>query len=170
MTEENKKIAIMLNRNWYDLRDLDEPKYYYIIQSPRGYGARKALEERLKKKGNQMNVTTLSGRVTKDPIIKTTANGNKCALFGLANNAIKTKDATGETLFMDCATVGKVAEVVEKYVRKGDRICVSGRLTPKTYEDKNGNKRREITLFVDVLDLPEKPKDETPKNELSDIW
>lgn len=119
-----------------------------------------------------MNKTILSGNVTRDPIMKTTANGNKCALFGIAHNGVKSKDATQETLFIDCACVGKVAEVVEKFLRKGDRVCVCGRLTPKTYEDKNGSKHREVSLFVDDLDLPEKPKDEgQPKVEEPDnIW
>lgn len=114
-----------------------------------------------------MNKIILSGRVTKDPIIKKSASGNDVALFAIAHNGVKRKDATNDTMFLDCSVVGKQAETVSKYVHKGDKLTVCGRLTQSTYTDKNGVRHTENSIFVEEFDLPEKPKSvEEQKEEI----
>ena len=88
------------------------------------------------------NKVTLIGNLGKDPEIKTFDNGNRVANFALATSE-KYKDKKGEivktTDWHNVAIFGKVVDVVEKYVKKGSKILVEGKLKTRNYE-KDGNK------------------------------
>lgn len=67
------------------------------------------------------NTFTLVGNITKDPIIKTTANGKKFVCISLAVNSIKDKPD-----FFNVFAWNKMAEIIAKYSKKGDGIALSG--------------------------------------------
>lgn len=83
------------------------------------------------------------GRLARDVELRYTASQMPVASFTIAcDRDYAAKDGTRETDWIDIVAWNKSAEFVSKYFRKGDTIIVSGRLQTRTYEDKNGNKRK----------------------------
>jgi single-strand DNA-binding protein len=101
------------------------------------------------------NRVQLIGHVGNDPEIKNLDGGKKVANFTIATND-SYKNEKGEkveqTEWHKVVAWGKTAEIIEKYVTKGKEIAIDGKLTHRSYEDKNGEKRY-ITEVVanDVL-------------------
>ncbi|OGS82596.1 MAG: single-stranded DNA-binding protein [Flavobacteria bacterium RIFCSPLOWO2_12_FULL_31_7] len=89
------------------------------------------------------NRVQLIGHVGQDPEIKNLENG-KLANLSIATNENYT-NAKGEkveqTEWHRITAWGKTAEIIEKYVTKGKEIAIEGKLSHKSYEDKEGNKR-----------------------------
>lgn len=98
-----------------------------------------------------MNKSILIGRVAKDPEIKYSSGADPVAYgsYTLAVDRPKKKDADKITDFIYCKVVGKTAEFAEKYLKKGIKIAVEGRIQVDQYEDKEGNKKS--TTYVQVL-------------------
>ena len=81
-----------------------------------------------------MNKVILVGRLGQDPETKTSSNGKTFTKFSLATN-----DGYGEnkkTNWHSCVAFGKSAEVIDKYVSKGNEIAISGTLDYNKHEDK----------------------------------
>lgn len=110
-----------------------------------------------------LNNTTLAGRITREPEIKTLNNGSGDSVmsFTLACDRDYKNKQTGEkeTDFIDCVAWRQTAEVIAKYVSKGDMLQVVGRIQVRNYEDKEGNKRRATEIQVNQVYLP--PKNST---------
>ena len=91
-----------------------------------------------------MNHIALIGRLTKEPEIRYSQGANSSVAFGnytIAVDRPKRSDAEAVTDFIYCKVVGKTAEFAEKYLHKGMKIAIEGRLQVDNYEDQNGNKR-----------------------------
>lgn len=90
------------------------------------------------------NTVQLIGHVGNTPEIVTLESGKKLAKFSIATNETY-KDAKGEkvqdTQWHNIIAWGKIAELVESYVPKGKEIGIEGKLTSRSYEDKEGHKR-----------------------------
>ncbi|MGF1557405.1 single-stranded DNA-binding protein [Paucihalobacter sp.] len=90
------------------------------------------------------NKVQLIGRLGQDPEIVNLESGKKLAKFSLATNENYT-NAKGEkvenTQWHYVVAWGKTAEIIEKYVNKGQEVAVEGKLTTRDWEDKDGNKR-----------------------------
>ena len=90
------------------------------------------------------NKVQLIGNVGNDPEIKTFDGGKKVVNFTLATNEVY-KNEKGEkveqTEWHKISAWGKVADIIEKYVTKGKEIAIEGKLTHRSYDDKNGEKR-----------------------------
>ena len=101
------------------------------------------------------NKVQLIGHVGQDPEIKNLDGGKKAANLTIATND-SYKNEKGEkveqTEWHKVVAWGKTAEIIEKYVTKGKEIAIEGKLTHRSYDDKNGEKRY-ITEVVanDVL-------------------
>lgn len=91
---------------------------------------------------NGFNKVILAGNVGKDPEIKTLQSGVKLASFSLATSK-KWKDDGGEqhekTEWHNCTAWRKLADIVEKYVKKGDALLIEGEIVYETSE-KDGKK------------------------------
>lgn len=85
-----------------------------------------------------MNVITISGRFTVTPELKTTPNGNSVSSFDIA---VPRPGTTDKTDFIKCVAWRNTAEFITKYFTKGQRIEITGCLTSRTWEDKDGKKR-----------------------------
>tara|TARA_R110002020_G_scaffold155421_1_gene336473 strand:- start:135 stop:509 length:375 start_codon:yes stop_codon:yes gene_type:complete len=92
---------------------------------------------------SDINVMTVSGRLVRDPELKTTSNGNTVASFRIANNTLK------KTNFFDVSLWGKPAETLVQYAEKGRWISLSGRMEQDEWEDKEGNKRTSYSIVAD---------------------
>lgn len=107
-----------------------------------------------------MNVCVLLGRLTKDPELKTTQSGKSVVTFSLAVDGFK----KGETDFIDCVAWNATAENLAKFKKKGEQIALTGRITTRSYEDRQGNKRKAVEVVCNTIDfIGGKSKEETPK-------
>ena len=90
------------------------------------------------------NKVQLIGNLGNDPEIINLESGKKIAKFTIATNE-NYKNANGEkvtdTQWHNVVAWGKTAEIVEKYVTKGKEVAIDGKLTSRSYDDKEGNKR-----------------------------
>lgn len=97
-----------------------------------------------------INQVTLIGRVGQDPEIKHFDGGNSVANLSLATSE-KYRDREGnqveDTEWHRLVIWGKLSEIVEKYVKKGNLIAVNGKIKTETYE-KNGEKRYATNIVV----------------------
>ena len=106
-----------------------------------------------------LNKIQLIGNVGKTPEVRTFDGGNKVANFTLATTKRYT-DRNGQlvdaTTWHNIQVNGKVADVAEKYVQKGDPLFVTGEMTYRKYQDRDGNNRS--IPEVRVLSLQLLPK------------
>jgi single-strand DNA-binding protein len=102
------------------------------------------------------NKVQLIGHVGNDPEIKTFDGGKKLAKLNVATNE-SYKNEKGEkveeTQWHSLIAWGKTADIIEKYVVKGKEIAIEGKLTHRSYEDKNGEKRYVTEVVIDELML-----------------
>jgi single-strand DNA-binding protein len=90
------------------------------------------------------NRVQLIGHVGNDPEIKTFEGGKVLANLTIATNDSYKNDKgekVEQTEWHKVVAWGKTAEIIEKYVTKGKEIAIDGKLTHRSYEDKNGEKR-----------------------------
>ena len=110
-----------------------------------------------------LNKVMLIGRLTRDPEMRTIPNGGRVANFGFAVNNHKKNPQTGvweeEPVFVECAAFnrgdfGKLADTVEKYLRKGSQAYLEGRLKFDQWDDKTtGQKRSMLKMVVEVMQM-----------------
>ena len=96
-----------------------------------------------------MNLVCLIGRLTKDPELKTTQSGKSVVTFSLAVDGFK----KGETDFIDCVAWNATAENLAKFKKKGEQIALTGRITTRSYEDRQGNKRKAVEVTCNTIDF-----------------
>ena len=90
------------------------------------------------------NKVQLIGHVGNEPEIKTLDGGKKLANITIATNDVYYKengDKVEQTEWHRITAWGKTAEIIEKYVIKGKEVAIEGKLTHRSYDDKDGNKR-----------------------------
>jgi single-strand DNA-binding protein len=90
------------------------------------------------------NTVQLIGNVGNDPEIKNLEGGKKVANLTIATNDSYKNDKgekVEQTEWHKVVAWGKTAEIIEKYVTKGLQIAIEGKLTHRSYDDKNGEKR-----------------------------
>ena len=100
------------------------------------------------------NKAQLIGHVGNDPEIKTFDGGKKLAKLSIATNESYKNDKgekVEETQWHNLVAWGKTADIIEKYVVKGKEIAIEGKLTHRSYEDKNGEKRYVTEVVIDEL-------------------
>jgi single-strand DNA-binding protein len=90
------------------------------------------------------NKVQLIGNLGQDPEIINLDSGKKLAKFSLATNEVY-RDAQGEkateTQWHNVVAWGKTADIVEQYLVKGNEVAIEGKLTHRSYESKEGDKR-----------------------------
>ena len=90
------------------------------------------------------NKVQLIGNLGNDPEIITLESGKKLAKFSIAtNNSYKNLagEKITETQWHQIVAWNKTAEIIEKYVQKGKEIMIEGKLTTRSYENKEGEKK-----------------------------
>jgi len=99
---------------------------------------------------NLRNSVQLIGHVGNDPEVQNLESGSKLVKLRLATNESyrnKEGERVTQTEWHNEVAWNKTAEIIENYVTKGKEIGVNGRLTTRTWEDKDGNKR----YFTEVV-------------------
>ena len=101
-----------------------------------------------------MNKVILIGNLTKDPEFATTTNGVAVVRFTLAVSRKFTNDkGEREADFINCVAWRGLAENVDKYVSKGDKVAVCGTLQTRTYEAQDGSKRYATEVIADEVEF-----------------
>lgn len=100
------------------------------------------------------NRAQLIGNLGNAPEIKNTEGGKKLARFSLATNEAY-RNAEGEkvkeTQWHSLVAWGKLADISEKYLKKGSEIAIQGKLVTRNYQDKEGNKKFVTEIHVEEL-------------------
>jgi len=103
---------------------------------------------------NLKNRVQLIGNLGMNPEIKTLESGKKLAKFSIATNE-SYKNAKGEkiedTQWHNLIAWGKTADIVEQYLQKGNEVAIEGKLSNRSYDDKDGNKRYVTEIVVNEL-------------------
>ena len=100
-----------------------------------------------------MNKTILMGRLTRDAELF--GQKTKVARFTLAVDRNYGED---ETDFFNCVSFGNQADFVEKYLKKGTKVLITGRLQNNSYEDKQGNKVTATQIITEDVEFCENKK------------
>ncbi len=105
-----------------------------------------------------VNKVFLLGNVGKDPDVRYPSQGQIVASFSLATSDRAYTNANGvqvpeRTEWHNIVTWGKTAEIVEKYVRKGTKLFIEGKLRTRSYDDRNKIRRYITEVYVDQLEL-----------------
>ncbi|WP_299097903.1 single-stranded DNA-binding protein [uncultured Winogradskyella sp.] len=100
------------------------------------------------------NKVQLIGNLGNDPEITNFESGKILAKFSIATND-SYKNAQGEkvndTQWHNVVAWGKTAQIIEKYITKGKEIAIEGKLTSRTWEDKDGIKRYTTEVVCNEL-------------------
>ena len=104
---------------------------------------------------------TIIGGATRDPEYVIGANDVKIGRFSVGVNRQGKKDVSD---YINCVAFGNTAEYVSKYLKKGRRVLIKGRLQSDTYTNKEGRKVTSYTVVVDKIDFLDN-KYVNPENE-----
>ena len=108
-----------------------------------------------------LNHIVLMGRLTRDPEFRRTPAGVAVATFSIAvDRDFSSGSGEKETDFIDIVTWRNTAEFVSRSFSKGRMIVVSGRLQIRTWNDKEGNKRRSSEVIADSVYFGDSKRDD----------
>lgn len=105
-----------------------------------------------------MNKTILIGRLTKDPDVRYSRQGDRdlaIARFTLAVDRPRRKDQQSTADFISCVAFDRQAEFAEKYLAKGTKIAVVGRIQTGSYVDQSGAKRYTTDVMIESMEFAE---------------
>ena len=108
-----------------------------------------------------MNVITIAGTLGKDAEVKYLANGDAIANFSVADSQGRDKP----TIWWNCGLYGKRAESLSQYLTKGQAVTISGSVSEREWNDKEGNKRKATDVRVNDIALQGGRKDAEPQQE-----
>ena len=104
-----------------------------------------------------MNNVILSGRLTRDPEVRHSQNGNEdrvVARYTLAVDRIYSKE-NQQADFINCVEFGKLAEFAEKYFHRGLKLIVRGRIQTGSYTNRDGVKIYTTDIIVESHEFAE---------------
>ena len=103
-----------------------------------------------------INRCNISGNLTRDPEMRALRNGTQVLSFGVAVNDRRKNPQTGEwedyPNFIDCTMFGSRAEAVGRYLAKGTKVAIEGKLRYSSWE-KDGQRRSKLEVIVDEIEL-----------------
>lgn len=104
-----------------------------------------------------MNNVTLMGRLTKDPKV-TYTQGEKSTCVARYTVAVDRRFKKGEADFINCVAFGKQGEFAEKYLKKGTKIAVTGRIQVARYTNKDGVNVYTTDVVIESQEFAESKK------------
>ena len=94
------------------------------------------------------------GNAGRAPEIRTTADGTTIASFSLAVSTwSREAEGKGEPIWLKIVAFGKLAETVEKFVKKGSQVLVAGRLSLREYTTKDGKERISVEIIAQSIEV-----------------
>ena len=108
-----------------------------------------------------VNKVILLGNLGKDPEVRRLENGAVVASFSLATSEVYTDKASGEkkelTDWHDIVVWRGLAEVAEKYLKKGYKVYIEGKIKKRSWQDKEGITRYTTEIIADELNIISRP-------------
>ena len=103
-----------------------------------------------------INRVNISGNLTRDPELRATAGGTQVLSFGVAVNDRRKNPQTGDwedyPNFVDCTMFGTRAEAVSRYLSKGTKVAIEGKLRYSSWE-RDGQRRSNLEVIVDEIEF-----------------
>lgn len=103
-----------------------------------------------------INRVHISGNLTRDGELRQTSSGTATLRLGVAVNDRRKNQSTGEwedyPNYIDCVMFGTRATSLERYMRKGTKVAVEGKLRQSSWE-KDGQKRSKVEVIVDEIEF-----------------
>lgn len=112
-----------------------------------------------------INKVIIIGNLTRDPVTKTTQSGQPITTFGVATNrdwVTRDSQRHSSTEFHEVVAWAKLAEIAEKYLKKGKLVYLEGYLKTRSWDSPDGQGKRYRTEIVaqDIVMLEKRPKDQ----------
>lgn len=125
-------------------------------------GTKKLTQRRDGEKEAEMNKVVLVGRLTKDPEVRYTGDGEKSAVarYTLAVERKIKKENEPTADFIPCVAFGYQAEFAEKHFRQGMRIAVSGRIQTGSYVNREGNRIYVTNVIIEEQEFAESKREQ----------
>ena len=103
-----------------------------------------------------INRVNISGNLTRDPELRVTSGGTQVLSFGVAVNDRRRNPQTGEwedyPNFVDCTMFGTRAEAEKRYLSKGSKVAIEGKLRYSSWE-RDGQRRSKLEVIVDEIEF-----------------
>ena len=116
-----------------------------------------------------VNKVILIGNLGRDPEIKKLENGATLASFSMATSESYTDKVSGKKIentdWHDIILWRGLAELAEKFLKKGMKIYVEGRLKKRSWQDREGNTRYNVEVIGDEMTILSKPNTDTKPKE-----
>ena len=119
-----------------------------------------------------INSVTISGNLTRDPDIRTTAGGVRVLSFSVAvNDRVKRGDDWEDyPNFIDCTMFGARAESLSRFLTKGTKVAIDGKLRWSQWE-RDGQKRSKVEVVVENVDfMSQKPDKPAASESVEDFY
>ncbi len=126
-----------------------------------------------------LNKAIIIGRVTRDPEVRTTPNGQNVASIGVATNRVwnsNSGERQEKTEFHNVVAWGKLADICGQYLVKGQLVMFEGRLETRTWEGQDGVKRSKTEIIAENMQMGPKARQDgassysgAPKKENSGV-
>ena len=100
-----------------------------------------------------MNKCILMGRLTRDPEIFT--GNTNVAKYSIAVDRKYKRNGEPSADFFSCVSFGKQADFVQKYLNKGSKVVITGRIQNDSYTDKTGVKKTTTQIMVEEIEFAE---------------
>ena len=104
-----------------------------------------------------INRVNISGNLTRDPELRSTTGGTQILSFGVAVNDRRRNQQSGEwedyPNYIDCVLFGSRADALSRYLFKGTKVAIEGKLRYSSWEAKDGTKRSKMEVVVDEVEF-----------------
>lgn len=104
-----------------------------------------------------INRVVISGNLTRDPELRSTSGGLSILSFGVAVNDRRKNSSTGEwedvPNFVDVTVFGRRADALNRYLSKGTKVAIEGKLRFEQWEAKDGSRRSKLSVVADEVEL-----------------
>jgi len=104
-----------------------------------------------------INHVNISGNLTRDPELRSTAGGTNILSFGVAVNDRHKNPQTGKwenvPNFIDCIVFGQRAEALSRFISKGVKVSIDGKLHYSSWETKDGQRRSKLEVVVEEIEF-----------------
>ncbi len=119
------------------------------------------------------NKAIIIGRVTKDPDIRTTPNGQSVASISIATNRVwnsNSGEKQEKTEFHNIVAWGKLAEICGQYLVKGQEVMFEGRLETRTWDGQDGQKRSRTEIVAENMQMGAKARSGSQSGPSNDAY
>lgn len=104
-----------------------------------------------------MNKVIMMGRLTRDPEVRYSQGASQTAIarFSLAVDRRWKREGEPDADFFNCTVFGRQADFVEKYLRQGTKVVITGRIQNDNYTNKEGQKVYSVQIIVEEIEFAE---------------